>query len=72
MMRVLIEFFLFMSCFANAFLLALEIRRYINIKKHTLFCNNHDISRGKIKVVIHSCVTTCFVVAFLILKLNIA
>ncbi|RGP57678.1 hypothetical protein BTW32_04550 [Bacillus thuringiensis] len=71
-MRVFFEFFLLMCCFASVFLLALEIRRYIHIKKDTFLCNIQEMSRDKINIMIRSCVTGCFIVAFLILKLNIA
>ena len=41
-------------------------------KKDTFLCNIQEMSRGKINIMIRSCVTGCFIVAFLILKLNIA
>ena len=49
-MRVFFEFFLLMCCFASVFLLALEIRRYIHIKKDTFLCNIQEMSRGKINI----------------------
>ncbi|ACJ82754.1 hypothetical protein ACS47_00965 [Bacillus cereus] len=60
MMRVLIEFLLFMCCLASIFQLALVIRRYMAIKKDWLLC--------KTKVFSQSCVTGCYILAFFVLR----
>ncbi|HDR7799669.1 TPA: hypothetical protein QCY03_003467 [Bacillus tropicus] len=69
MMRVLIEFLLFMCCLASIFQLALVIRRYMAIKKDWLLSKSNEKIQGKIKLFIQSSVTGCFILTYFILRL---
>ncbi|KAA0781919.1 hypothetical protein DN406_29930 [Bacillus sp. BB56-3] len=69
MMRVLIEFFLFMCCLTSVFQLALIIRHYISIKKDWLLCKTKEKVQTKTKVFNQSCVTGCYILAFFVLRL---
>ncbi|TNP01551.1 MULTISPECIES: hypothetical protein [Bacillus cereus group] len=68
MMRVLIEFLLFMCCLASIFQLALVIRRYMAIKKDWLLCKTKEKVQTKTKVFSQSCVTGCYILAFFVLR----